>query len=97
MKLIKERYRYFIKSECKRCGYIGMTEAGPFRDQPDAGEQVREIIEGWIDFGPRCIGCKSLGLEFSIHVLREKDRRRLWVLAFVLLLILGAIVEGGQG
>lgn len=97
MKLIRERYRWFITSECKRCGYVGMTEAGPYRDQPDAEGKIVELIEGWIEEGAYCVKCSRLGLEFSINVLREKDRRRLWVLTVVLLLLLGALAERVQG
>ncbi len=97
LKLIKKRYRYFIKSECKRCGYIGMTEAGPYRDQPDAEPQICALIDEWINQTPRCIKCRWPGLEFSVHVLRQTDKRRLWVFAFVLLVILGAFMEGVQG
>jgi len=93
MKLITERRRYFIKSRCRSCGYTTMIEAEQYRNRPDAVERLEAQIRGWIRDNPRCLKCNWPGLELNVNVLREKDRRRLWVLAVALLIILGAIVE----
>lgn len=97
MKLITENRRYFIKSRCRSCGYTTMIEAKEYRNQPDAVQRLEAQIQGWIKDNPRCLRCKWPGLELNVNVLREKDRRRLWVLAVALLMILGFIVVNLEG
>lgn len=88
LKLIKEHYRYFVKSECKRCGDTRMVEADTHRDQPNAAEEVKAIIAERLKTQySLCLMCNWPGLEYSVHVLRHTDYRRLWGLAFVLMIL----------
>ncbi len=65
-----------------------MVEADTHRDQPDAAEDVKAIMaERLRTHYSLCLMCNRPGLEYSVHVLRHTDYRRLWGLAFVLMIL----------
>ena len=92
LKLIKERYMYGVTIVCLNCGDSSeMMEIELFRDRPDAVDEVRAYMVGVFKINEaRCRTCRRTDLAFRINTLRATDYRRLWGLAFVLV-ILGII------
>ena len=89
LKLIKEHYMYMVTLVCLDCGDSSqMVEVEIFRDRPDAVEEVRAYMVGVFKINEaRCRTCKRTNLAFSINTLRSTDYRRLWGLAFVLVIL----------
>ena len=90
LKLIKERYRYVVTIVCLICGDSSqMVEIEIFRDRPDAVDEVRAYMVGVfrITEQPRCRTCKQPDVAFSVNMFRATDYRRLWWLAFGLVIL----------
>lgn len=74
-----------------------MVEVEQFRDRPDAVDEVRAYMVGVFKINepyPRCRTCRSTNVAFSVNTFRSTDYRRLWALAFVLV-VLAAIGSAG--